>query len=178
MARHGADVGPGSGRAHAPADSPPRRPQGFEPEQIGPLLARLRLARGLSQLQTAERLCDTSGMPTVTRHEVSRWEREERVPGSFWRRWLAVVLEAPLEQLEAAAAATRRRLQEQGPGREAHARLWCQPDAADLIAALDCAGIHDARGLAHAWLAGPLDTSHSDRGPAMAGLGAMPRSRS
>lgn len=50
------------------------------PESIGSLVTRLRLARGYSQLELAERLCGVAGMPTVSRHEVSRWEREERVP--------------------------------------------------------------------------------------------------
>lgn len=73
------------------------------PERIGSLLSHLRLARGLSQLRLAELLCAAAGTPTVTRHEVSRWERGERVPGRFWREWLAVVLDVPLERLEAAA---------------------------------------------------------------------------
>jgi transcriptional regulator with XRE-family HTH domain len=96
---------------------PPRLHES-SPERIGPLLKRLRLARGLSQPRLAEHLCDASSMPTVTRHEVSRWEREERLPASFWLRWLAVVLDAPLQQLEAAVDATRGRFQEHGPRRD------------------------------------------------------------
>ncbi|OLB81206.1 MAG: hypothetical protein AUI14_04110 [Actinobacteria bacterium 13_2_20CM_2_71_6] len=45
----------------------------------------------------------------MTRHEVSRWEREERVPTGFWLGWLALVLDVPLDALAAAAARTRRR---------------------------------------------------------------------
>jgi transcriptional regulator with XRE-family HTH domain len=76
-------------------------------ESLGARLARLRVARGRSQLRLAELLCAASGTATVTRHEVSRWEREHRVPNAYWLRWLAVVLEVPLGELEQAAAATR-----------------------------------------------------------------------
>jgi hypothetical protein len=56
----------------------------------------------------AARLCAASGLATVTRHEVSRWEREERIPRGYWLAWLALVLDLPLERLERAAAVTRR----------------------------------------------------------------------
>jgi transcriptional regulator with XRE-family HTH domain len=78
-----------------------------QPESIGPLLARLRLRRGHSQLRLAEQLCAASGVPTVTRHEVSRWEREQRVPGPFWLGWLAAVLEVPLDALAEAPRPAR-----------------------------------------------------------------------
>ena len=77
-------------------------------ESLGALLARIRTAQGKSQLRVAELLCAAAGTPTVTRHEVSRWEREQRVPSGHWLRWLAVVLDAPLPVLEEAAAVTRR----------------------------------------------------------------------
>ena len=51
---------------------------------FGPLLAHLRVRRGWSQLRLAEQLCAASSVPTVSRHEISRWERQERVPGDFW----------------------------------------------------------------------------------------------
>ena len=76
-------------------------------ETIGALVARVRAERGISQLRLAERLCAASGTPTVTRNEISRWEREERVPSGFWLGWLAAVLELPLAELERAAAAAR-----------------------------------------------------------------------
>ncbi|MGC5331008.1 helix-turn-helix domain-containing protein [Micromonospora sp. DT62] len=41
------------------------------------------------------------------RHEVSRWERQLRVPGEFWLGWLAVVLAVPADLLATAAARTR-----------------------------------------------------------------------
>ncbi|MEV1147742.1 hypothetical protein [Micromonospora sp. NPDC049799] len=47
-------------------------------------------------------------MPTLSRHEVSRWERHLRVPGGFWLGWLAVVLAVPLDVLVEAAVRTRR----------------------------------------------------------------------
>ncbi|MFG1767506.1 helix-turn-helix domain-containing protein [Micromonospora parva] len=76
--------------------------------QLGPLLARCRLARGWSQQRAAAELCAAAGVPTLSRHEISRWERQRRVPGGFWLGWLAVVLDVPLVALAEAAAATRR----------------------------------------------------------------------
>ena len=125
------------------------------PELIGRLLARLRQGKGWSQLRLAEKLCEVSGSPTVTRHEVSRWERGERVPGSFWLEVLAVALETPLEELEAAVGATRERIP--GPGAHPPGKpwLWRSLVALDLAAALDHLKLDDLRDLAHAWLAGP-----------------------
>lgn len=79
------------------------------PESIGTLLARARTSAGKSQLRLAELLCAASGSPTVTRHEVSRWEREQRLPSGYWLGWLAAVLDIPLDELERATAAARRR---------------------------------------------------------------------
>jgi transcriptional regulator with XRE-family HTH domain len=79
------------------------------PESIGALLMRVRLATGRSQLRVAELLCAASGAPTLTRHEVSRWEREERIPGQRWLPWLAMVLDVALDDLERAAAVARAR---------------------------------------------------------------------
>jgi transcriptional regulator with XRE-family HTH domain len=79
----------------------------YEQDTIGPLLARLRQARGYSQLNLAQLLCAASGHPTISRHEVSRWEREERIPSEFWLRPLAQVLAVPIDALRAAIAAAR-----------------------------------------------------------------------
>jgi transcriptional regulator with XRE-family HTH domain len=76
-------------------------------DPLGARLTQIRIRQGRSQLQIAELLCAASGLPTVTRHEVSRWEREQRVPSPYWLRWLAVVLDVPLDELERAAAITR-----------------------------------------------------------------------
>lgn len=78
-------------------------------ETVGALLARVRAEQGISQLRLAERLCASSGTATVTRHEVSRWEREERLPSAYWLGWLAVALDLPLDRMERAVAAARRR---------------------------------------------------------------------
>ncbi|MEU4567211.1 helix-turn-helix transcriptional regulator [Micromonospora sp. NPDC023956] len=78
------------------------------PELSGPLLARLRLTRGWSQAQLAARLCAAAGVATLSRHEVSRWERQVRLPGEFWLGWLAVVLEVSPQRLSGAVAASRR----------------------------------------------------------------------
>ncbi|MEV6816815.1 helix-turn-helix domain-containing protein [Micromonospora sp. NPDC051296] len=71
---------------------PPSPP---DPPPFGPLLTRLRLARGWSQSRLAAELCAAAGVPTLSRHEISRWERQVRRPGRFWRRWLAEVLATP-----------------------------------------------------------------------------------
>jgi transcriptional regulator with XRE-family HTH domain len=78
-------------------------------ETIGTLLARVRGEQGITQLRLAARLCAAAGVATVTRNEISRWEREERIPSGYWLSWLAVVLNVALEELERAAAAARRR---------------------------------------------------------------------
>jgi transcriptional regulator with XRE-family HTH domain len=67
---------------------------------IGELVRDLRLTLGWSQSRLAEALCSASGHATVTREEVSRWERGKRRPGPFWLRHLAAVLQVPLEVLE------------------------------------------------------------------------------
>jgi len=84
----------------------PNPPPG--PRPLGPLLAGLRSARGWSQQRVAAELCAASGVPTLTRHEVSRWERQRRLPGAFWLGWLAVVLGVPAELLAESAARSRR----------------------------------------------------------------------
>ncbi|GHJ13916.1 helix-turn-helix transcriptional regulator [Micromonospora sp. AKA38] len=84
----------------------PSPPSG--PRQLGPLLAELRAARGWSQQRIAAELCAAAGVPTLTRHEVSRWERQLRLPGDFWSVWLARVLGVPGELITEAAARSRR----------------------------------------------------------------------
>lgn len=79
----------------------------YEPETIGPLMARLRKARGYSQLTVAQMLCALSRHVTVTRHEVSRWERQERMPSEFWLPYLAEILSVPIDVLRGACAAAR-----------------------------------------------------------------------
>lgn len=81
-------------------------------ETIGALIARIRAEQGVTQLRLAARLCASAGISTVTRHEISRWEREERIPTGYWLSWLALTLDTPLEDLERAVAATRRQRRE------------------------------------------------------------------
>ena len=139
----------------------PSRPDDADqhPESIGALLTGLRQHRGYSQLRLAELLCAAANLPTVSRHEISRWEREERVPGAYWLGWLAAVLEVPVERLEAAALARRRSpaARAGGPAGDTPS-LWRAPSAAELLAELDHAAA-DLRELAHVWLAGPPDPS-------------------
>jgi transcriptional regulator with XRE-family HTH domain len=78
-------------------------------DKIGPLLARLREERGYSQGVLAQRLCDASRQPTLTRHEVSRWERHERIPSEYWLHWLGQVLGVPVGTLRLAVAETKGR---------------------------------------------------------------------
>ncbi|GAA1744138.1 helix-turn-helix transcriptional regulator [Luedemannella helvata] len=75
---------------------------------LGTLLVEARQRAGISQARLADRLCASAGVPTVTRHEISRWERGERVPSGFWLVWLALCLDVPVGPLERAAAAARR----------------------------------------------------------------------
>ncbi|MGV9791261.1 helix-turn-helix domain-containing protein [Streptomyces sp. NPDC003435] len=69
-------------------------------------LARLRRHSGRSQPQLAAALCVASGTQSVTRNEVSRWERGARVPDK-WLPFLAAVFGVPLRELEQAAAYAR-----------------------------------------------------------------------
>lgn len=73
---------------------------------FGVYLAGLRRAAGKSQRQLAELLCLLSGTQSVTRNEVSRWERGGRVP-DVWLPWLAQALAIPLQEMEQAAAYAR-----------------------------------------------------------------------
>jgi putative transcriptional regulator len=79
-----------------------------QPEPISEILPRLRRGRGLTQYGLAERLHAASGNLSVTREEVSRWERGKRIPGPYWRTWLGRVLDTPTQDLERAAAVARR----------------------------------------------------------------------
>ncbi|NEC11420.1 helix-turn-helix transcriptional regulator [Streptomyces sp. SID8014] len=71
--------------------------------RFGVRLASLRREARLSQRALALRLCATAGITTLTRHEVSRWERGGRIPDA-WLPSLAQVLGVPLDSLEQDAA--------------------------------------------------------------------------
>lgn len=74
--------------------------------QFGAYLARLRRDGGRSQRQLAEQLCRMAGLCSLTRNEISRWERGERIPES-WLPYLAQALSVPVAELERAAAHAR-----------------------------------------------------------------------
>ncbi|MCX4665596.1 helix-turn-helix domain-containing protein [Streptomyces sp. NBC_01381] len=75
-------------------------------QQFGAYLARLRRDAHKSQRQLAATLCVLSGIQSVTRNEVSRWERGERLPES-WLPFIADALKVPTSDLERAAAYAR-----------------------------------------------------------------------
>ncbi|PZF91931.1 helix-turn-helix domain-containing protein [Micromonospora endophytica] len=87
---------------------PPLGPSSPEPSSFGEVLTRFRLARGWSQSRLAAELCAVAGVPTLSRHEISRWERQRRLPGRFWRCWLARVLGLPADLPPPAAGRDRR----------------------------------------------------------------------
>lgn len=70
---------------------------------IGPLIRDLRLGRRWSQGQLADRLCAVSGRPSLTREDVSRWERGKVIPGRYWIDHLATALDVPAEAIREAA---------------------------------------------------------------------------
>lgn len=76
---------------------------------FGQRLAHLRRRRGLSQRRLAELLCSVSGVATVSRNEVSRWERGLRTPAGPWLAWLAQVLETPMAEIPVEASRIQRR---------------------------------------------------------------------
>ncbi|MBX7264711.1 helix-turn-helix transcriptional regulator [Micromonospora sp. Llam7] len=80
-----------------------------DPPMTGPVVARLRRARGWSQSRLAAELCAAAGVSTLSRHEISRWERQVRAPGRFWRGWLTQVLPAPGDPRTHAATGGRDR---------------------------------------------------------------------
>jgi hypothetical protein len=61
----------------------------------------------MTQAALADRLACVSGNESVTRDQVTRWERGGRVPSPYWRHWLAVTLDVPSGQLDRAARRAR-----------------------------------------------------------------------
>ncbi|WP_238015571.1 helix-turn-helix transcriptional regulator [Dactylosporangium sp. AC04546] len=66
---------------------------------FGVLVANRRRTLGLSQRDPADRVCSVSGRATITRHELSRYERGVRLPGGTMMAVLAEVLDVPVEVL-------------------------------------------------------------------------------
>jgi transcriptional regulator with XRE-family HTH domain len=76
-------------------------------EPISTLIKRVRRCQGMTQAALADRLADVSGNVSVTRDQVTRWERGGRVPSPYWRHWLAIALDVPSGQLDRAAKRAR-----------------------------------------------------------------------
>ncbi|MEU6605197.1 helix-turn-helix domain-containing protein [Streptomyces shenzhenensis] len=74
--------------------------------RFGTYLARLRRDAHKSQRQLAAMLCIVSDTQSLTRNDVSRWERGGRIPDS-WLPFIAEVLGVPAVELERAAAYAR-----------------------------------------------------------------------
>lgn len=85
-----------------------RHDEGHRPGPISKILPELRRGRGLTQYDLAAELHAVSGNVSITREEVSRWERGKRIPGPYWRGWLGRVLDTSPQELEQAAAIARR----------------------------------------------------------------------
>jgi transcriptional regulator with XRE-family HTH domain len=83
---------------------------------LGALIRELREALGWSQSRLAAELCKVANHATVTRETISRWETGKRVPGAWWLRHLATVLQVPLEVLERARVDRRHFLTTVGGG--------------------------------------------------------------
>jgi tetratricopeptide (TPR) repeat protein len=75
-------------------------------EPIGELIVRVRRDHGRSQSRLACLLNERAGTDTLTRHEVSRWERGERIP-TGWLPHLSSVLGVSLDDLERSVAIAR-----------------------------------------------------------------------
>ena len=73
-------------------------------DSVGARVAALRGERGWSQTELAAALAAASGRPTVTRGEVSRWERGTRRPTPYWVAYLAAVLRVPTDALRPAGS--------------------------------------------------------------------------
>nr|WP_246481566.1 helix-turn-helix transcriptional regulator [Amycolatopsis umgeniensis] len=81
------------------------------------MLTEQRIAKGWSQCDLVAKLHTLSGNDSVTREEISRWERGKRIPGPYWRQWLGDVLDTSSRELEIAAAVARRRRRKDAPER-------------------------------------------------------------
>lgn len=71
---------------------------------VGDVIRTLRHRRGLTQMALADKLAEISGNDGVDRGQIARWERGKRIPGRYWRNWIAITLETPPEHLDRAAA--------------------------------------------------------------------------
>lgn len=93
------------------------------PETISELIKWARERRNLSQRDLAQALVDVSGRDTITRSDISRWERGKRIPTNHWLHWLSCVLQVPLPHLQYAATVARR---DRMINQELHPPPWCE----------------------------------------------------
>lgn len=100
------------------------------PVPLPDVLKAARETAGMSQAQLAAQLCQLTGITTVTRHEVSRWETGRRRP-TAWLHALAVVLNLDATDLEAAPD----RSPEPGPDDDAAVELLARLRASDVSTA-------------------------------------------
>lgn len=77
-------------------------------ESISELIKSARHRHKLSQRELADALIQASGRDTVTRCDISRWERGKRIPTGHWLHWLSRVLQIPPPHLRYAASMARR----------------------------------------------------------------------
>ncbi|GAA0731485.1 helix-turn-helix transcriptional regulator [Dactylosporangium roseum] len=75
-------------------------PRHADGESFAHLIARRRRQLGLSQRDLADRVCAALGRTTVTRHELSRYERDVRRPRRSALEALAASLDVPLLELQ------------------------------------------------------------------------------
>jgi transcriptional regulator with XRE-family HTH domain len=90
---------------------------------FGHLVASRRSELGLSQRELADRVCAESGRATMTRHELSRYERGVRLPGDVTLNALAQALEMPTAVLKNAVTATTQ-ARRHPDGEQPHP-AWC-----------------------------------------------------
>lgn len=76
---------------------------------LGELLRSRRYELGYSQRDLASLVCMVSGRPTITRNEISRYERETRIPTRTTVAELAEALQLPALWLHQASGCTRLR---------------------------------------------------------------------
>ena len=74
---------------------------------ITALIPQARREHGLTQRALADLLCEISQNDSVTREEVSRWERGKRIPGPYWRAWISAALDVPHAEVDRAAVVER-----------------------------------------------------------------------
>lgn len=74
---------------------------------IGQMIRQARIILGYSQYAIADELVRASGNDSLTREQVARWERGKRIPGPYWRRWICMVLQLPVGDVEVAVRSAR-----------------------------------------------------------------------